>query len=316
MSSVNQPILDFKSASIYAVRLVLQSPDTSALTASLQQRLAAAGDFFDGEPVVIDALALEHAADWRQLAQLLLAHSMPVVGVAAAEALHDSIRDAGLAVVRLPAAREATSSSAATLHRDPTPVGTLHRDPPQATPPASSASAGQAPEDAVPDMSAPAAAPAHTASSVQAEAHAKRADSAANTVDTAHDGKTSNIDGAQVIPGAAGYRPTLLLDRSLRSGQKVYARDADLIVVGMVSAGAEVIADGNIHVYGPLRGKAMAGARGDEDARIFTTRLEAELVAVAGVYRVIETALPDEVRERPATVRLQDGGLRIEPLTI
>src|SRR5690606_8183812 len=128
--------------------------------------------------------------------------------------------------------------------------------------------------------------------------------------------KNAGIEGAQTLPAEPGYRPTLLLDRSLRSGQKIYARDADLIVVGMVSAGAEVIADGNIHVYGPLRGKAMAGARGDEDARIFTTRLEAELVAIAGVYRVIETALPDDVKERPATVRLQDGGLRIEPLTI
>ena len=77
-----------------------------------------------------------------------------------------------------------------------------------------------------------------------------------------------------------------------------------------------MIADGNIHVYGPLRGKAMAGARGDEEARIFTTCLEAELVAVAGVYRVIETPLPPDVREQPATVRLQEGGLRIEPLTV
>src|SRR5690606_12331912 len=117
-------------------------------------------------------------------------------------------------------------------------------------------------------------------------------------------------------PDNDAVRPTLLLDRSVRSGQSVYARGADLIIVGTVSAGAEVIADGNIHVYGALRGKAMAGARGDEAARIFTTHLDAELVAVAGVYRVVETKLPDEVLQRAAAVRLHDGGLSIEPLVV
>ena len=108
----------------------------------------------------------------------------------------------------------------------------------------------------------------------------------------------------------------LILDRSLRSGQKVYARQADLVVVGMVSPGAEVIADGSIHIYGPLRGKAMAGARGDESARIFTTQLDAELVAVAGVYRVIETQLPTEIHQRPATIRLHEGQLDILALPV
>jgi septum site-determining protein MinC len=82
----------------------------------------------------------------------------------------------------------------------------------------------------------------------------------------------------------------------------------------VVSQGAEVIADGNIHVYGPLRGKAMAGARGDAEARIFTTGLDAELVAVAGVYRVIDSRLPDDVRQLPAVIQLDDQTLRIQPL--
>src|SRR5690606_12803863 len=115
-------------------------------------------------------------------------------------------------------------------------------------------------------------------------------------------------------PDPAAPRATMVLDRALRSGQKVYARGADLVVVGAVSPGAEVIADGNIHVYGALRGKAMAGARGDESARIFTTRLDAELVAVAGVYRVVDTELPPDLKERPAEVRLHTGALRITPL--
>lgn len=75
---------------------------------------------------------------------------------------------------------------------------------------------------------------------------------------------------------------------SVRSGQQLYARDRDLIVTGTVANGAEVIADGNIHVYGSLRGRAMAGAQGDQSARIFVAEFHAELVAIAGQYRVFE----------------------------
>src|SRR5690606_18082308 len=82
-------------------------------------------------------------------------------------------------------------------------------------------------------------------------------------------------------------------------------------VIGVVSQGAEVIADGNIHVYGPLRGKAMAGARGDTSARIFTTQLDPELLAIAGVYRVIETQLDDKLHNKPTIVQLDGDVLRI-----
>ncbi len=109
-------------------------------------------------------------------------------------------------------------------------------------------------------------------------------------------------------------QPTLVIQGPLRSGQRVYARNTDLIVMGVVSQGAEVIADGNIHVYGPLRGKAMAGARGDTQARIFTTALDAELVAVAGVYRVIDGPLDPSLRRQPAMVYLREQTLRMDPL--
>ncbi|WP_426663228.1 septum site-determining protein MinC [Rhodanobacter aciditrophus] len=81
---------------------------------------------------------------------------------------------------------------------------------------------------------------------------------------------------------------TLHHDGTVRSGQQVYARDRDLVVTGAVANGAEVIADGDIHVYGGLRGRAMAGAQGDTDARIFVHDFRAELVAIAGHYRVFE----------------------------
>ena len=108
--------------------------------------------------------------------------------------------------------------------------------------------------------------------------------------------------------------PTLIIDKPLRSGQQAYARGGDLIVQAAVNAGAEVLADGHIHVYGPLRGKAIAGSRGNTEARIFTTCLEPELVAIAGVYRTTETPLPKDVAGKPAMVRLVDGVLVMTPI--
>jgi septum site-determining protein MinC len=116
------------------------------------------------------------------------------------------------------------------------------------------------------------------------------------------------------VPGPA----TMVIDKPVRSGQKIYARGADLVVLAMVNQGAEVVADGNIHVYAPLRGKAMAGARGNASARIFSLCLEPELISIAGVYRTSENPLPADVAGKPAQVRLSsDDGqdrLLIEPL--
>ena len=116
---------------------------------------------------------------------------------------------------------------------------------------------------------------------------------------------------AEALPAAA---PTLVIHRPLRSGQQVYARGADLIVLDVVSFGAEVIADGNIHVYAPLRGRAIAGARGNTEARIFSTCMEPQLLSIAGIYRTTETALPDEVVGKPAQARLDGEKMLIDPL--
>ncbi len=102
--------------------------------------------------------------------------------------------------------------------------------------------------------------------------------------------------------------PTLVIDRPLRSGQQAYARGGDLVVLAAVNAGAEVIADGSIHIYAPLRGRALAGASGETGARIFTTRFEAELVSIAGVYRTFETGIPEPLAGKPVQVQLSTGG--------
>ena len=126
---------------------------------------------------------------------------------------------------------------------------------------------------------------------------------------------------APVAKPAAPVAPTsaMVIDKPLRSGQQVYARGRDLIVMAMVNPGAEVIADGHIHVYAPLRGKAMAGARGNTEARIMALSMEPQLISIAGVYRTSENALPPSVHGQAAQVRLEshtDGQdkLIIEPL--
>lgn len=109
---------------------------------------------------------------------------------------------------------------------------------------------------------------------------------------------------------------TLVVDKPLRSGQQVYAKGADLVVLALVSYGAEVIADGSIHVYAPLRGKAIAGATGNTGARIFATCMEPELISIAGIYRTTETPLPKEVLGKPAQIRLDGERLLVEAIKL
>lgn len=106
----------------------------------------------------------------------------------------------------------------------------------------------------------------------------------------------------------------LVIDKPLRSGQQVYARDRDLIVLALVSFGAEVIADGDIHVYAPLRGRAHAGKSGNTEARIYCHCMEAQVLAIAGVFRTTDVALPDGVVGHAAMVRLSGEQLAVERL--
>jgi len=106
---------------------------------------------------------------------------------------------------------------------------------------------------------------------------------------------------------------TLIHSQPVRSGQRIYARNRDLIVNAGVAAGAEVIADGCLHIYGPLRGRAMAGARGEPAARVFCQEFEAELVSIAGVFRVFET-IPAELAGRPVQAWLAGEDLHFAPI--
>jgi len=132
----------------------------------------------------------------------------------------------------------------------------------------------------------------------------------------AHSGSNAEAVAQTAVQAAAVQTPAvqtpvptgaLVIDKPLRSGQQVYARGRDLVMLAMVNPGAEVIADGHIHVYAPLRGRAIAGARGNADARIFALGMEAELISIAGLYRTGEKPLLEAVWGKPTQVRLVSG---------
>ena len=119
-------------------------------------------------------------------------------------------------------------------------------------------------------------------------------------------------DGAADSKPAAQQVETMVIDQPVRSGQQVYSR-GDLIVLAPVSTVAEIMADGNIHVYSNLRGRALAGVRGDTSARIFCQQLNAELVSIAGHYRVAED-LPESYRNRPVHLYMQGEAMHFTAL--
>ena len=118
---------------------------------------------------------------------------------------------------------------------------------------------------------------------------------------------------ASAPPAAPVASPGLIQSAPVRSGQQVYADNRDLTVLTSVGAGAEVIADGSVHIYGPLRGRALAGAQGNEKARIFCREFHAELVAIAGHYKVLED-IPKDLRGKAVQAWLEDGQLNIAAL--
>lgn len=118
-------------------------------------------------------------------------------------------------------------------------------------------------------------------------------------------------------PATAAPMPpssAMIIDTPVRAGQRVYARGSDLIVTAIVNNGAELIADGSIHVYAPLRGRALAGASGDASARIFALSMEAELVSIAGVYQTFEDGLKPDVKQRAVQISLAGEHIDVQPL--
>lgn len=134
-----------------------------------------------------------------------------------------------------------------------------------------------------------------------------------------NEGKAVNSPASATVPPpiaqsmSENYAATKVITSPVRSGQQLYARNADLVVIGHVSAGAELVADGNIHVYGMMRGRALAGASGNDKARILCTQLSAELLSIAGNYWLMDQ-IPAQYAGQSACLTLSDGVLSISTL--
>lgn len=151
-----------------------------------------------------------------------------------------------------------------------------------------------------------------------AAAHAQAQAQAARQAAAAHEdvARTSQTPAAAAPAQAAQafpHRPPVVVRQPVRGGQVIYAQKTDLIVLAPVNPGAQVIADGHVHIYSTLRGRAMAGAQGLPDARIFCQKLEAELVAIAGAY-VMAEEIPPAYRGKSVQILLETGELRLQPL--
>jgi septum site-determining protein MinC len=287
---------DIKSATIQGLSLILRSINLGVIEGDLAARVANAGDLFTNAPVLINvsALTADGTADKLELTRLvnlLRRHTMRAVGIVGATGLLLKQAQA-LGLVEepdmQPRVRGKAPHAQAAPEPEPAPVTKTAPPAPETAPPVVADLFGDAPVAASTAPPTPDEAPAR-----QVQEHAQE----------------PPRDAATGRPA-----PTMVIDRPLRSGQRVYARGGDLVVLGVVSHGAEVIADGNIHVYGPLRGRAIAGATGDVEARIFAVAMEPELISIAGTYRTTDKPLADTVRGKPAQARLDGDKMLIEPL--
>ncbi len=278
---------EIKSANLPLVSLLLKSADLAALSAELKARFGDIPDFFDNDPLVLDLSPLQALGDvrvdYQQLLSLLREYRvMPVAVKGGNEAQMRAALEAGLA----------SGADAKTWMPDP-----VRHDSPRDRQDHDSSGDGQG----------------------DASVHHDGRSSAANDSPVGTHEAPAPLAAPQPVrhEPAEGLASALVIDRPLRSGQQIYARGRDLVVLSMVNPGAEVIADGHIHVYAPLRGRAIAGARGNTQARIISLCMEPELISIAGVYRTSEIPLPPDVLSKPTQVRLvggAEGKLVMDPI--
>jgi len=262
--------VEIKIATVVAVVVILRDTDLAAIDAAIRDITGGESDYFDNELAVVDVAAfdlVDQAIDWAHLRALFKGYSLNLVAVRNARPdMQAGILEHGLSLDASVKPRAAAEAG---------PAEAIAVEP--APEPEKEAEPG--PE--VVEAAAQGAAPADPAP------------------DSAPDSSAEN-------PPEPAQRPSMIIDKPVRGGQRIYARGCDLIVTAMVNQGAEVIADGSIHVYAPLRGRALAGASGDTSARIFAMSMEAELVSIAGTYRTFDEGLPKNLAQQPVQVSL-DG---------
>jgi len=269
-------VFELKSAALTVLALQLKTPDLASLAEALAARYGATPGLFEHEPLCVDLSLLRDEADLPDF-----------------EGLVALLRRHGFNPMAVRGGNPEQMAAALSAGLAEAPDVSQPR--PEAAAAVAEPAAAEAPA-AAPEAAAPAQAELPLAEPAEDRTPAPAP------------------EPAEPAPAPASAPATVIIDKPLRSGQQVYARGADLIVLAVVSFGAEVIADGSIHVYAPLRGRAIAGAQGDTQARIFAACMEPQLVSIAGTWRTTEAGLPPEVAGKPAQVRLDGDKLLFEPL--
>jgi septum site-determining protein MinC len=271
--------------------LRLRSTDVRIIERQLRGRIAEMPQFFLHAPVLLDLGALgpmARALDFFGMAAALRAcHMVPVAITNASDEIRGSAAEAGFGFVAPPSARLAGRGGAG-----------------EASGSAGTASLGST--TPVPELDG------RPAAGVAAPSRATNGGGTPGATPTPASGGPNSATQVRAAPPRP-HRPPLVIRQPVRSGQIIYAERNDVVVLAPVNPGAEVIADGNVHIYAPLRGRVVAGAQGFTEARIFCQRLEAELVAIAGAYMLADD-IPAEYRGKPAQVYLEDGHCRVAAL--
>ena len=278
------PAFKIKTGNLTLLQLHINTADMAELKKQLKQRLSQTPDFFAHTPIVLDLSAIADNSselNFSELMPFMLKHSMCAAGVVGgSEAQRAAAVKVGLGLfpdgpVRNPLRRETGDALSVAGHRElPVQEKLFSSDP------------------VTPEL---------TVYSVVPEVKDVAATQSVDVV-------------ASVVAPVPFVRQNMVIDKPVRTGQRIYAEGANLVVLAIVNAGAELIADGDIHVYAPMRGKAIAGARGNEAARIFVQSLEAELLSIAGCFKVFEEGVPENVSGKPAHVCLEGSRLVINSM--
>lgn len=279
-----EPAFKLKTTNFSLFVLYVNTTDMVQLKKQLDMRFNKSQDFFSNTPVALDLSAIANSnisPDFAGLMVFMLDHGMHATGVVGGSAEQ----------------REAAVQSGLGLFPD-----TIVR-PALKTAPISTIAPGIAPNttDSQPGL------PGLPGLELTIEAVAGETNNS-NILDSDTQLQKSV---SQALPT---FRPTMIINKPVRTGQRIYADGANLVVLAVVNAGAELIADGDIHIYAPLRGRAIAGAQGNENARIFIHSLEAELISIAGCFKVFENGIPENLRGKPVQVHLDRSDLIIQPL--
>jgi septum site-determining protein MinC len=293
---------DLKGVMTSLTVIRLKSRDLNLIERQLRAKVMQHPQFFQQSPVVLDVSEIEGGVAGFPLAALVRAlHVCRVVPVAVTN-IDDANRPmamaAGLGVVQLSASRPAGDPEAGE-GRTPAAVASATRpDEPPARPLSDSRDTVRV------DRREIHARAERAERDRQREHHQRERTPTPAPAKAAPPPPPSPSQAAAA--GPAAHRAPMVVRQPVRSGQLIYAEKNDLIVLAPVNPGAQLIADGNIHIYGTLRGRAVAGAKGFTDARIFCQKLEAELVAISGAY-VTSEDIPGDRRGKPAQIYLQDG---------